>query len=338
MVEFQTAWGWQPALYLFLGGLAAGTFVVSGMIKLLGKGEHRAVSCAGMWAALICLAAGLVVLILDVSQPLRALMMWQSFSHPTSWMAIGAWLLFLTAVVFAVSAVLGTDALVDRFTAARAASGADGDLGEEAGLPAEGAPGTVSAETKRTVDTVARVFTVAGIVLGACVAVYTGILLANAVGIAFWNNWLLPVLFTVSALDTGVALVSIVVTVRKGESGAAKLHAVLERATLVLVLVEAVALAALLLTSRSTTAAASAAALTSGFLAVPFWALVVAIGLVVPLVVAIVSLASKKVSVGRAGFVVGACGALVGGCTLRFVIVFAGAHFVMAQHLLSILL
>lgn len=89
MIELQTVWGLQPGLYLFLGGVGAGTFFVAGLVHLITKAHRRVVSAA-MWCSIVFLAIGLGLLITELSAPLRALMMWQSFSHlSSSWMAIG---------------------------------------------------------------------------------------------------------------------------------------------------------------------------------------------------------------------------------------------------------
>ena len=42
-MELQTIWSWQPALYLFLGGMGAGAFVMAAVLFLIG-----AVSVAGL--------------------------------------------------------------------------------------------------------------------------------------------------------------------------------------------------------------------------------------------------------------------------------------------------
>lgn len=323
MAIFQTIWGWQPALYLFLGGLAAGSFIVAGFIRMLAKDKLNFVVTIGMWFALICLGVGLILLVADVSQPLRALQMWKSFSHVTSsWMAIGAWLLFFAAIAFFVSAILCTDVIVNRIVAKSDESDQD------------------SAHAKSTISMVANGFTVAGMVLALGVALYTGILLACAPGIDFWNNPVLPVLFTVSALDTGVAAVAViaVIAAKKWGQDTSRLHHVLECGTLVLVIVEALALTALLLTSSGEAAMVSVDAITQGWLAIPFWVLVVVVGLAIPLAVAAVSVISKKITVSRKVLVASACCACIGGCALRFVVVYAGAHLDMANTLLTSIL
>lgn len=37
----QTMWGWQPALYLFLGGMGAGAFIMAAVLFLIDRARHR---------------------------------------------------------------------------------------------------------------------------------------------------------------------------------------------------------------------------------------------------------------------------------------------------------
>lgn len=367
-MELQLVWGWQPALYLFLGGLGAGAFVAAACLYLSGKlKSHRPLAIVS-WASLGCLAVGLLLLLSELIFPLRGLMMWQSFSNFTSWMTVGAWLLF-TALVFIFLAAV---ALTDPLAHAVKLAGKDGVL---------------------------RVFFIVGGVLSLGVCVYTGILLMSAPGVPLWNTLLLPALFTVSALDTGVALNEIVLCATAGVkaktagkakaakgSGAAapasampamamaaadgaavavpaaaggaaavsavapsataisadsadaanpRLHKLLSVATIVLVVLEAVVVVALLalmgaggghaMGSYAQAAAQSAALLTTGPLAGWFWVAFVGLGLVVPLVCAVLPRFAKAVK-GHAVTYVGAASVLIGGCVLRFLILLAGIH------------
>lgn len=63
MEPMQTIWGWQPALYLFLGGVGAGAFVAAGVFVLTDREGSRSVAGASMWAALGCLGIGLLQLL-----------------------------------------------------------------------------------------------------------------------------------------------------------------------------------------------------------------------------------------------------------------------------------
>lgn len=339
-MELQLVWGWQPALYLFLGGLGAGAFAVASCLFLFGKQDRRKALGIVSWAALACLVVGLLLLLTELIFPLRGLMMWQSFSNPTSWMTIGAWLLFAAVIFILIAAVTLTEPLARR-------------------LKLNGKPALTKAA-----------FIVGG-VLSLGVAVYTGILLMNAPGVPLWNTMWLPCLFTVSALDTGVALNEIVFScVEKRHDP--ELQKVLSAGTIVLVVLEALVVLVLVgtmaagggydLESYSLAAQRSAEVLVGGQLSGWFWAAFIGLGLVVPLVCAIVALVRGRMAQAAKAFEapggsealgapaadapavaetvasvparaedstltwVGALSVLVGGCTLRFLVLLAGVH------------
>lgn len=319
MEELQALWGWQPAVYLFLGGMGAGAFLVAGVLYLKDSKRNRLTICVSMWAALACLGIGLALLLSELIFPLRGLMLWQSFSNSSSWMMFGAWAAFAAMVLYLVSAVLMTgkaDAAIKKrwpdVTASQSPFG--------------------------------KALVIAGMVLSLCVAVYTGMLLMSAPGVPLWNSWLLPCLFTVSALDTGIALVEIVSrAVARKEQLAHGAEVMLERGVVVLVSVEAVVLLAYALVTLSggaeSTAAAAAASmgmLVSGTLAPAFWILLVGCGLALPLAMAGYSLA-KGHNRATLPLVIGAGGAIVGGCALRFLILLAAQHANLVSDTLALL-
>lgn len=309
VVMLQLTWGWQPAMYLFLGGMGAGAFVMAAVLYLIDPQKHRKIICVSMWAAFASLAVGLLLLLAELISPGRGLLMWQSFSHFTSWMTYGAWGAFLAMVVFVASALLATQKF-GKWLAERWEWYAQDGLKLRRGLAW------------------------AGIVLGVFVAVYTGMLLMSSNGVPLWDTLLLPLLFTVSAFDTGVALVEVVaVCLSKKDPLAPKAAGLLEKIVIVLVVLELAVLAVFLgsmaagdqTSAWGSAAAASAQMLVSGGLAVPFWVMIVAIGLLLPLAMAIIGKIGK-VKENRPFMAVGAIGALIGGCELRFLILAAGVH------------
>lgn len=320
-MELQSVWGWQPALYLFLGGMGAGAFIMAAILYLKDRERNARIVCASMWAAAISLIVGLLLLLMELVTPLRGLMMWQSFSHFTSWMTYGAWGAFGAIAVFGVSAVLATPKIGVWLTGK-----CSWYIQHEQG--------------------VRKVLAVAGIVLGAFVAFYTGMLLMTAGSVPFWNTLLLPALFTVSAFDTGVALVELVaVALAKKEAIEPGAKRFMEKCVVVLVVLEVVVLAAflgsMLLADASTpvgaAAAASAGMFVSGQLAVWFWGLVAVLGLALPFAMALKGLLAKEKPAGSGAkaddaaavdvpTIAGAAGALVGGCALRFLVLAAGVH------------
>ncbi len=315
-MELQSVWGWQPALYLFLGGMGAGAFIMAAILYLKDRERNARIVCVSMWAAAISLIVGLLLLLMELVTPVRGLLMWQSFSHFTSWMTYGAWGAFGAIAAFGISAVLATP---------------------KAGALLTGKCSWYAQHEQG----VRKVFAFAGIALGVFVAFYTGMLLMASSSVPFWNTLLLPALFTVSAFDTGVALVEVVaIALAKKETIGPDAKRFMEKCVVVLVVLEAVVLAAflggMLLADASTpvgaAAAASAGMFVSGQLAVWFWGLVAVLGLALPLAMALKGLLSKDEPVGSDAkavdvpTLIGAVGALVGGCALRFLVLAAGIH------------
>jgi len=303
-VVLQTQWGWLVGLYLFLGGLAAGTLIVSAVISLRTKDKYKNTVRFGAWAGTILLIIGVLCLVAEVAMPLRALLLWESFINFSSWMTIGAWLLVAGVALAAVYACACTEKIAGKLKLLR---------GIRPGLA------------------------IAVIIVSLGIAIYTGVLLGVLVNRPLWNTWLLPTLFTVSALDTGVAIVSGFAVLRGlkekavglegGKEAFAKFKGTLEKSTIVLVILEVIVLAVFLITRASAgeVGSASVQLLTTGVLAAYFWILLVVCGLLVPLVISVIllrkpKLAEKNLVMPLVGIVL----CLVGGCTLRFLVLLAG--------------
>jgi formate-dependent nitrite reductase membrane component NrfD len=226
-------------------------------------------------------------------------------------MTIGAWIVLAAVIVFGVVAVCLTTAIIS------------------------------SLKAKFTVPDGGYAFLFfLGALLALGVAIYTGVLLMSADGIPFWNTVLLPCLFTVSALGTGVALVEIILVLAHskveatGEGGLHGASRYLRAGVLVLVLLEAAILFAFVHSaaggggaeaSAASATATSANLLLSGEFAGAFWGLVVVCALVLPFVAALAGFIVKD-RAGEVPAVIGALAALAGGCALRFVVLLAGAH------------
>ena len=50
-MELQTIWSWQPALYLFLGGMGAGAFVMAAVLFLIDRTRHRLIVCCLLYTS-----------------------------------------------------------------------------------------------------------------------------------------------------------------------------------------------------------------------------------------------------------------------------------------------
>lgn len=169
---------------------------------------------------------------------------------------------------------------------------------------------------------------------------YTGLLLQGLNAVPLWGSVWLPVVFVLSSVSCGLAIVAAAAQV----SDAAELFAAalrrLTAADAVVIAVEAVA-AGLLVASvmqlanaqgafdnTATVAAASATELLSGGSAWVFWGVFFAVGLAVPLVAeAVLFVQSHRGGriPAKASLAVSCC-VLAGGFALRFCLIQAGAH------------
>lgn len=300
MVELQSTWTWLPAIYLFLGGVSAGSMLVVALLKLAGRGRFETTVTVGAWTATASLACGLLALVAEVEKPFQAMILFKSFVNFSSWMTIGAWVLFASIIVFGLFALVCTPAVISRVAF----------LGKSG-------------------DKIGRALAAICVPLSAAVALYTGILLSAAPSIPLWGTWLLPVLFTVSAFDTGVAAIAIVVAACEKDKASSKLGAVLEATTACLIVLEALVLTVFLAAMLGGTVGEALAAdiVVEGGVSVAFWTLVVAFGLAVPFAAAVAQVVMARKGRHSLWLAIGAAACvLVGGFTLRFVILAAGVH------------
>jgi formate-dependent nitrite reductase membrane component NrfD len=296
-IILQTNWTWEIAIYLFLGGLAAGTLFVSAIINLATKDRFKKTIRFGAWSGTILLALGILFLLADVGIPGRAILLYQSFVNSDSWMAFGAWFLFAGVIIFGLYALCNTEWVTDKL---------------------------------KFLLRWRMALAVIIIPLSLGIAIYTGILLGVLYAHPLWNTWLLPALFTVSALDTGVAFITgyAVLCESKMKEGLNHLKKSLEISTVILVVLEGIVLTTYLTTIASSgdVANTSVQLLTMGLLSPLFWYIFVGLGLCIPFLASMGlvirhDLAEKTWDVLP---MVGVASCLVGGFTLRFIILVAG--------------
>lgn len=174
---------------------------------------------------------------------------------------------------------------------------------------------------------VVRPLDIAGDIGALCLAGYTGFLLGDSLGIPLWHNSVLPALFIVSALTSGMAMVVLIGIFAEREEY--EKMSILRPIHIVLAVLEIVLIAAMLFiaAAKGGAGADSVAMITSGALAVPFWLGVVALGLLMPLAMDAAQ-ALKKGETHNSGVPMGEAiaqsGVVIGGFLLRLVVVMAG--------------
>lgn len=290
-------------LYLFLGGVGAGSLVVLSFVetvksafRLAGKREASfwlaEVAClpeqflAYAWpVAWACVSVGILCLTLDLGRPERLLEF--VLTPRLSAMTVGAYSLVAS---FACSGFFALRTLLD-------------------GLPLH--PG------------VRLGFGIAGMASGTAMALYTGFLLQSSAAILFWQSPFLPVLFLLSSLSCGMAvsLGALAFTrARRPVEAQARLMANADSALIVL---ESLVLAGFLVHGfLFGNAGRSVGALLSGDLSGAFWVGLVVIGLVMPFAVE----RSVPVRNFRPQLLWAAGCLLIGGLTLRWLVVSAAAY------------
>jgi len=279
-------WYWWIIAYFFLGGIAAGAFLIASTVDLFAGVENRPVVHVGyLLAAPLAALCGLFLAV-DLGQPLR---FWHMLVNVTTdqpafkyWspMSYGSWILTGFGLC-AGAAFLLVVAEWRGFTWARLLS---------------------------------KVPAAFGVVFAILLVSYTGVLL-NATNQRVWgDNTILGALFAASGTSTGIATIALIISLWRGRS--ALLIARLERADTLAIGVEIVLLLALVILAT----AGAGGVLIAGKLAPILYGGVLVVGLLIPL-----GLYLRPRTLGHATPIVAASLALIGGFILRAVIVFS-AH------------
>lgn len=161
-----------------------------------------------------------------------------------------------------------------------------------------------------------------GGLLALLMMIYTGLVLGAIRPIPFWTTPILPLLFAVSSLSTGIMAVDLVATLAPGAPPSTL--AAWRSADLVLLALEAIVVALYLALAHATVAArASTALVTRGALALRFWGGVVAAGLAVPFVVQLAEV-SGALPASAAWTALSSGAGLAGGFLLRQIVIAGG--------------
>jgi len=284
MMAFQVIW--DPLLigpFLWLAGLAGMGSVAYVLLRQAKVDNLKAFS----WVLFISIVAALVFVVADLSRPwnlvnaLTTSFFTGEFGLFRSWMAVGIVLISVAMVLLFLVALRHT---------------------------------TNIKMLNAVVD--AGWFGVLLAAVGVLVTIYSGFLIAAAPGIPFWNTALIPVLWILSASVCALALTELMIhrdditrfIVRTGSG--------LKVAELIAVL----ALVNLAIYGGTTAAKISGWALAYGPLAPAFWGGVVAVGMLIPLAIGLISWRREnKLLLATAAIL-----ALIGALILRIVVIQAG--------------
>ena len=282
----QTTFGWLVSTELFLAGAGGGAFLISFILDILGKYEPVARIGALLGPVLVLIGASLLVAELHLKT--RAVKLFSNF-NPSSWMAWGTWMLTIFII-----------------------------LGLAYSLPAFGAfawlPWSKGVAAGLGIGIVAALFSV-------LVTIYSGLLLGVVKGIPFWNTPILPLLFLLSGLYTGIAVILVVALFYNTTLGVAGFYQ-LGVAGIALILIHLIALGSYIEVARRS---GISSAESVHLLKTPmFIGGVIIVGLVVPLGLLSFSLVVSNILVLSVLAGVSGVLLLIGGLFQRYSIIRAG--------------
>lgn len=172
-IVHQDAFGLNIAIYFYLTGLSAGSFILSTLAYGFGMNQYKPLGKVGVVVATIVLIMAPLFLLIHIGMPYRAwhLFVYLNMASPITW---GSFLLILypiNCIIYGYFMFKG--------------------------------------KMRPT-----RVFGFIGIPLAISVHGYTGFILAFGKARALWNTALMPILFLVSAVVSGIALMILVCIIK----------------------------------------------------------------------------------------------------------------------------
>ena len=269
--------GWKVIAYLFLAGVGGGASSVGAVFHLIHP-EAETVILSGVILGAPLVFLGSLLLLFDLGRPQVAL---RAFSKPNkAWISRGT--IVLTAFIVLGVIQIGTWI-----------------------WPFQGLKDYPSLHlVLNLVNGLFGIFTV----------IYTGFLFDTTRSIPFWSTPILPLLFLVSGISTGIFALILSLLLSGNASG--QWISILGQSDAFLLLFEALIIIFYLHGMHEVTAArASVQRLVKGDLSIPFWVGVILIGLVIPFLFEII-LGGEPFAMALAGL----CG-LLGGVYVRYVVV-----------------
>ena len=282
-------WRWEVPIYLFLGGLSAGLLVIASVMLLSNKesGTKNVVKLASLLSPIV-LGIGMIFLLLDLEYKVHVWRFYTRF-NPMAPMSWGSWIL----IVFMPFSFLQAFILYKDWNL----------LKKLPLLP------TVIDLTEKHLAKIA----VINVFMGSLVGIYTGILLSSLFARPLWASSALGVLFLLSGLSAGAALMALL-SAKDEKSRFSKID-------FYLIVLEAVVIAVFIIGALVGTESVESAIkyLIAGPPAPWFWGITIFIGLVIPFLMEGLEVLGKV----KYSFIVPLL-VLVGSISLRFIIVYAG--------------
>ncbi len=309
----ELTWGLPVILYLFLAGVGAGAVTVSSSVLLRGGGGgfgggHLALARYGALLGPIPVMVGTFLITFELGRPFRMLNLFKVIN--LSPMSIGSWLLLVFIFASLLYALAFLPTFMPQFER----------LGDR-------------------LDPVRKALAWINVPLGISVAIYTGVMLGAMPARPLWNSPILALLFLISALSTGVALIILARTLCHRKTTTPEIERryhqsayMLTASDVMLIGLELMMIFLFVMFAHLTIGSVKYAVsviLPGGDMAVMFWVWVVLVGLLMPALVELFYVGPKLLyhrdyTAPKAIEITVSIAVLIGGFMLRYVIVVAG--------------
>lgn len=203
-----TPWGAWIAFYIFFVGLSAGSFLLSTLIYVFGMVQFERVGRVALFTAIVCMIVALTFVLMDLGRPdrmLNAVIYW----NVTSALAYEVHFYIVYILLLAVELYF---AMREDLVRLSRESSLKGRVARILTL----GKGIINAETKERDHRWMKILGIIGIPL-AIFGVHggTGTIFALVKARAAWNTGLFPIIFVVSAMVSGTALLLAMYIVKK---------------------------------------------------------------------------------------------------------------------------
>jgi formate-dependent nitrite reductase membrane component NrfD len=260
-------------IYLWLAGMAGGAYLAAFAVNRYSGGKHDSLLRLSTYLAIPLVVLGVLLLIFELGNPIR---FWHLFTQfkVISPMSMGTWILMAWVIIAMIMIVSWW--LQNR----------------------------VSEEAAASLAALREPLSIVSAVLAAALITYTGVLLAVSSQPLWSNTVLLPILFVISAVSTGVAilvLAALALNAFAGGSMATLKSALnfifgstewktpkeivlqLAETDAIIIVLEIIAMVGYIIWLATSTSGGDAlAVLISGSMAAPFWVGVVLLALLIP--------------------------------------------------------
>ncbi len=198
-------WGLWVAAYIFFIGLSAGAFLISSLVYVFGMERFESIGRVALFTALVTLLMALLSIVVDLGHMTRAwhVMVYANFKSPMAWM-IYLYSLYMIILALELWFLLRVDLV-------RLAKG-DGPWSWLYGLMTFGASDhspTRALRDRRVVTVLATIGVPVAIMFHGGV----GALFGTVASRPHWHSGLFPILFLLSALVSGGALLAVIAAV-----------------------------------------------------------------------------------------------------------------------------